>query len=134
MTFSKSWPFQQMVWTALEAALPDVPGFSYAPANSPDRYWRIDGLSNVPTDEYKNNSAGRHAFTLHLIDSPDEGTDSLKWVQETLAVAVAALEGLKLDGSAEGLRPETGEARLEARADGINDAHAFVRLRSRLTG
>ena len=132
MTFAKAWPFQQFMVDQIEAALPGVDVFAHVPADAPDRYVRIDGWTTTPGQTYRNKETARHGVTVHVIDAPERGTRSLSWVKQTLGTVVTALTNVKLDTESDGLRPETGDARLEPRQDKVEDAHAFVRFTARL--
>jgi hypothetical protein len=128
MSFDKSWPFQTFVHALIEAAVPGIPVFAYAPAKAPDRYIRVDGFTTTPTDRYRNNEQARHGLTVHAIDSPDQGTNSLQWVKVIIGEVTVALTDVALDAQSAGLRVEAGQSRFEPRDDKLNDAHSFVRF------
>lgn len=131
MTIDRAWPFQQAVYQALAAALPGVQGYAFVPPEPPAQYWRIDGWTVSPEQAFKNRERAHHGVTVHLIELD---TDSLQWVKQTLATAHAALNGLRLDANSAGLIMQAGDARLEPRADKVNDAHAFMRYTSAIEG
>lgn len=128
MTIQKAWPFQEFIVGLISAAVPAVPVYSYQPHEAPDRFIRVDGSTTTPTDAAKNSEQARHGVTIHAIDSPNQGTNSQKWVKESIGAITAALTDVRLDAASGGLRPEMSESRLEPRSDNLNDAHALVRF------
>lgn len=128
MTYPKAWAFQVALVAALREALPDVPIHAEVPTKAPDRYIRIDGFTVTPLDRYKQTEDARHGVTIHAIDSPAGGTRSLSWVKQTMGQIFGALIVFRLDDQSDTLRAETGDARLEPRADNGTDAHALARF------
>lgn len=132
MSFGKAWPFQAFVYSALEAGLPNVEGFSHIPTSPPDRYWRIEGWTISPSNEFKDTEGAHHGVTVHLFDNPDAGTKSLQWVKENSALVISALENQVLDTASNGLRVSSADVDLVQRDDKLFYAHFTVRLTAKI--
>lgn len=127
MTIAKAFSLQQAVYSALAIAMPGVPVYAYPPEPMPEKHCRIDGFAMAANDAYKNREQGDHTLTVHLIEAPSGGTLSLQWVRQQAAAAHDALKVLQLDSMSLTLTLVAAGAALEPRADGVRDAHAFLR-------
>lgn len=134
MTVSAIADFQQGVYDALNTAFPDLDVFKHVPDSAPDRYLRIDGFTMSGVQNYKLEEQAQHGCNIHVIDAPEQGTNSLSWVNQTMPLVQAAIRGLKVTETARGMIMESGTARLEPKSDNVNDAHGVLRYTTVITG
>lgn len=95
------------------------------------RYVRVDGWSPMDDDLYKNTETTTHFFFVHVFDAPPGGTKSLRWARETLAAADQAIMAANIVGGT--ARRQEAQVLFEpSNAEGVFDAHGFIRYRVQL--
>lgn len=125
MIIDRDGQIQTELFAALTSALvgitvtaePTVPG---------ERFVRIDSFSALDNELYKSSEATTHSFTVHVFDQPDGGALSLVWVRQTLSLIDQVVMSASLAGGR--ARRQEAQALFEpTAAEGVNDAHGFIR-------
>lgn len=120
------------VWAAtralIVAAVAPVPVLGGPQAARAPRWVRIDGMSYVNDELYRNADSATYRFFVHVFDAPEGGTNSLEWAMVTLNDIQLVLAGQRVAGGL--LVLEDVQAVFDPKAtEGVFDAHAFARFR-----
>lgn len=116
---------QTALFAVLEAALPGIT-VTAEPTVPGERFVRIDSFIAVDNELYKSSEATTHSFTVHVFDQPDGGALTLTWVRQTLSAIDQAVMSASLAGGR--ARRQEAQALFEpTSAEGVNDAHGFIR-------
>lgn len=104
-----------------------VPVEMAPPKSPPDRYVRIDGLSALDLELYRDAPFFDHSFMVHAFDAPAGGTTSLAWVIQTIEAIKTEILDIRIGQNGTSLRMDRATVTFDPRKDDGHDAHALHR-------